>query len=156
MSLEPKDPPSSDPVPVQIVHPDPVPVVMAPTAEPIPVVLAPSSPPIPVRAPIPAVQSQIRDPSKAATTTFQQDLTALGQRNINVMWETTQRNIAQVVSLVSLIVTAFLVMWPSIPLELRLMAYTTLSNVFFAVTSVYFTRTNHTKTGGVGPNESGR
>lgn len=114
------------------------------------------APVVPPAATHPVVQNQARDPSLPATTTFQQDLTAGGQRNINVMWEGTQRNIAQEVTIVALAVTAFLVVWPGIPLELRLMAYTTLSNVFFAVTSVYFTRTNHTKIGGVGPHESGR
>lgn len=92
----------------------------------------------------------------APTTSEEQDRSTAGQRHINVMWEGTQRNIAQEVTIVALTVTAFLVMWPGIPLELRLMAYTTLSNVFFAVTSVYFTRTNHTKVGGVLPQQAGR
>jgi hypothetical protein len=102
------------------------------------------------------VQQQATDPSVPAKTTFEQDLSTAGQRHINVMWEGTQKNIALAVTIVALGVTAFLIIHPGVATDLKLMAFTTLSNVFFAVTSVYFTRTNHTKTGGVGPGESTR
>lgn len=93
--------------------------------------------------------TQAGDTVAMPTSTEEEDRATAGQRHINVMWEGTQRNIAQEVTIVALAVSSFLVMWPGVPLELRLMAYTTLSNVFFAVISVYFTRTNHTKVGGV-------
>ena len=131
-------------IPVTIASPTPLPVTIA---DPLPRVTTKSGE---------HVQRQSSDPSLPAQTTFQQDLTFAGQRHINVMWEGTQRNIAMLVTGSALAVTAFLVMWPDTPNELRLVAYSTLSNVFFAVTSVYFTRTNHTKTGGVGHNEAGR
>jgi len=95
------------------------------------------------------------------TTTAESDRAALaheeaaerkseGQRHINVMWEGTQKNIAIMVTAVVLVVCAYCVMWPGAPLELRLLAFTLLSNVFFSVIVTYFQRTNHTKTGGVG------
>lgn len=89
-------------------------------------------------------------PPMPATTTQQEDIVSAGQRAINVMWEGTQKNIALCVTYVALFVCAVLITYPKTPEPLRLMAFTTLSNVFFAVTSVYFTRTNHTKIGGVG------
>lgn len=90
------------------------------------------------------------DRSMPATTTQQEDMVSAGQRAINVMWEGTQKNIALSVTFVALLVCAVLIIYPATPEPLRLMAFTTLSNVFFAVTSVYFTRTNHTKVGGIG------
>ena len=134
----------AQPVPVNIVAPDPIPVE----------VTNPAAPPAATSSRgREQVQRQSIDPSLPAKTTFQQDLTMAGQRNINVMWEGTQRNIAMMVTVVALAVTSFLIMWPGVPNDLKLMAFTTLSNVFFAVTSVYFTRTNHTKTGGVAQGE---
>lgn len=88
--------------------------------------------------------------SLPATTTQQEDLVSAGQRHINAMWEGTQKNIALWVTYVALLVCTVLIVYPETPEPLRLMAFTTLSNVFFAVTSVYFTRTNHTKVGGIG------
>lgn len=89
-------------------------------------------------------------PSLPPKTTAEEDITTAGQRAINVMWEGTQKNIALSVTCVALFVCAVLIIYPETPEPLRLMSFTTLSNVFFAVTSVYFTRTNHTKVGGVG------
>jgi len=134
-------------------------------AEPVPVAVVATAAPIPVEVVVgkaktstgvPPRQDQTTDPSVPARTTYEEDLSTAGQRHINVMWEGTQKNIALMVTTVALGVTAFLVTWPTIPHELRLLAYGTLSNVFFAVTSVYFTRTNHTKIGGVGPHDEGR
>lgn len=96
------------------------------------------------------VAAQPVSPPMPATTTQQEDIVSAGQRAINVMWEGTQKNIALCVTYVALLVCAMLITYPKTPEPLRLMAFTTLSNVFFAVTSVYFTRTNHTKIGGVG------
>lgn len=137
------DPLQPDPVPVALVTPDPLPVtVVGETA-----VKSGKSE---------AKQNQNIDPSKPATTTFEQNLTSAGQRNINVMWEGTQKNIALMVVAFALLVLSYLIVVPGITTELKLVALSTISNVLFAVTSVYFTRTNHTKTGGVGINESGR
>jgi len=90
-------------------------------------------------------------PSK---TTHQQDLTSAGQRHINVMWERTQQIIAVSVTSITLIVCSYLVV--NGPPETSVPAFMLLSNVFFLVVGTYFQRTNHTKTGGVGANETGR
>lgn len=93
-------------------------------------------------------------PSVAPTTTVQQDLVVAGQRHINVMWERTQQTIALEVSTIVLLVCAYLVAFGD-PTT-RLLAFTLLSNGFFLVVGTYFQRTNHTKTGGIGPNETTR
>ena len=128
----------SEPVPVSIATPVPIPVQVVsakgPTGLP--------------------QQSQLADPSIAATTTFQQDLTSAGQRHINVMWERTQQVIAICVTVITLIVCAYLVGHGDAATAVP--AFLLLSNVFFLVVGTYFQRTNHTKTGGVGPNESTR
>lgn len=90
------------------------------------------------------------DPSLPATTTQQEDIGTAGQRTINYMWEGTQKNIALQVTVVVLLVCTVLIVSPYTPEALRMAAFTTLSNVFFSVIAVYFTRTNHTKVGGVG------
>ena len=124
-----------------------------PTVEAPAIVVAPE----PVAAPTTTHEENLAAESRrviaersAPRTTEEQDRTTASQRAINVMWESTQRQIALSVSYVALLTTAYLAVWPGVALEIRLMAYTTLSNVFFAVSSVYFTRTNHTKIGGIG------
>ena len=129
------------PVPVSVVSPTPIPVEVTNG-----------------RAAVGrfAIQTQATDPSLPATTTFQQDLTTAGQRHINVMWEGTQKNIALLVTAFTLAVCAYCVVYPGVPTELRLLAFTLMSNVFFSVIVTYFQRTNHTKTGGVAAGEIGR
>jgi len=112
-----------------------------------------------VTASVPAQDVTITPVAQASmppTTTVQQDLTFAGQRHINVMWEGTQKNIALLVTAFTLAVCAYCVVYPGVPTELRLLAFTLMSNVFFSVIVTYFQRTNHTKTGGVGVNEQGR
>lgn len=86
-------------------------------------------------------------------TTEEQDRTTAGQRHINVMWESTQRNIALEVTTVVLLVCGWVIAYG--PLELKLLAFTLLSNVFFLVVGTYFQRTNHTRTGGIGGDTAG-
>jgi len=141
-------------------HPaDPVPVTINGVDAPVPVVVVDPRGPVPGVGGRPGtihepVQQQASDPSLPATTTFQQDVTARGQRHINVMWERTQQVIAITVTVVTLGVCAWLI--GRGPTELKLLAFTLLSNVFFLVVGTYFQRTNHTKTGGVGQNEISR
>jgi len=84
----------------------------------------------------------------APNTTAQQDLTLLGQRHINVMWERTQQVIAISVTLVTLGMCIYIAVFgqPSAAQS----AFSLLSNVFFLIVGTYFQRTNHTKVGGVG------
>lgn len=77
-----------------------------------------------------------------------------GQRHINVMWESTQKTIAIWVTIITLIICGYLVVMGNEAVAVP--AFMLLSNVFFLVVGTYFQRTNHTKTGGVGPDEKGR
>lgn len=94
------------------------------------------------------------DPPVAATTTAQQDLTTAGQRTINLKWESTQQTIAISVTLFVLSVCTYIIYAGSA--ELKQAAFIFLTNLAFLVVGTYFQRTNHTKTGGVGPNETTR
>jgi hypothetical protein len=109
----------------------------------------------PSKSPTQAQQVQAQDPSIPATTTFQQDLTTAGQRHINVMWERTQQLVAIMVSSVVTIVCSAVILMGKDD-SLRLPAFMFLTNVSLLVINTYFQRTNHTKTGGVGPHETTR
>jgi hypothetical protein len=100
------------------------------------------------------VQSQAGDPSLPARTTFQEDLTYAGQRNINVIWETTQGKIALYVILGTMVIDGLAVLI-SIATGHEMSAAVALALGFVnslatGVVSFYFSRTNHTQTGGVG------
>jgi len=115
--------------PVEIVAPTPVPVtVVGPTG--------------------------VAEPSLPATTTAQQDLVTAGQRHINAIWERTQQIIAIAVTAITLAACAYLAV--SGEPAMQTPAFLLLSNVFFLVVGTYFQRTNHTKTGGVSVNDTGR
>lgn len=116
------------PVPVAIVAPAPIPVVVT------------GGSPVSDK---PGVQQQATDPSKAATTTFQEDLSAARHGNINLMWEGTQKNVTLLVTVVVLGVSTYLVV--AGPTELQIAAFTLLSSTFSLVVGTYFQRTNHTK-----------
>lgn len=94
------------------------------------------------------------DGSLPATTTVQEDLTTAGQRHINAIWERTQQIIAVAVTTITLGACAYLALYGEPAMQTP--AFLLLSNVFFLVVGTYFQRTNHTKTGGVGFNETGR
>lgn len=74
------------------------------------------------------------------------DLTHAGQRKINLIWELTQALIAILVTATTLVVAAALAMRG----ETLIAAFIFLSNAFSLVIGFYFSRTNHTKIGGVG------
>jgi hypothetical protein len=76
-------------------------------------------------------------------------LVSAGQRQINRVWEYTQAAIALAVTGATLYVAARLAMKDEQPAA----AFLLLSNAFFLVVGFYFGRTNHQKTGGVGPHE---
>lgn len=104
------------------------------------------------------VQSQHVDPSVPATTTFQQDLTFAGQRQINLIWETTQQRVALGVVFTALGVSAVLAVFGKVlaSTELQLAAVVFVFGVANLVTGFYFGRTNHTKVGGVVQDTAGR
>lgn len=76
------------------------------------------------------------------TTTKEQDRVTHGQRNVNLLWEVTQ-------SLIALGMTIGVVVCVRYKIE-----STQLWNAFFIIITFYFSRTNHTKTGGIGYNPS--
>lgn len=80
-------------------------------------------------------------------TTLQQDLTAAGQRRINLIWEYTQSVIAILVVAANMIVAG--VQGAGLVASER--AYPViLSSSLFLVVGFYFSRTNHAAIGGVG------
>ena len=106
-----------------------------------------------------AVQSQSADPSRPAQTTFQEDLTTAGQRQINLIWESTQGQISKYVILGTMAING-VVLTGSMFLMTDLTAAQALALGFVnslatGVVSFYFSRTNHTQIGGTGnkPNE---
>jgi len=117
---------------------------------PIPVSIA-APVPIPVRVSAddlaqltPHLQSQLTDPSRPAVTTFQEDLTTAGQRQINLIWERTQSAIALMVAAFTM-TTGIYSMWSDKPIP------TIIAVAFGTVTGFYFSRTNHAAIGGIGP-----
>jgi hypothetical protein len=88
----------------------------------------------------------------ASKTTAEQDLRTAGQREINLIWERTQRHIALFVVVLagtvsSIVVVASVVKGGGEPSSLVLAAFTLLSNISFLVAGFYFGRTNHARIG---------
>jgi hypothetical protein len=123
-----------DPLPVDITNPDPLNVKVT-----NPVALADAA-----RGPTGLrVQSQVTDPSVPAKTTFQEDLTHAGQRQINLIWERTQAAIALGVVFITMLAGLWgMVNNQQIP--------TLMAVAFGTVVGFYFSRTNHAAIGGVG------
>lgn len=96
--------------------------------------------------------AEVKMPSK---TTDEQDRTTASQREVSLMWETTQMRIAMRVITVSLGVAAIIaVAGRSLGSgELQLASAVFLYGVANLVTGFYFGRTNHTRVGGVGARE---
>jgi hypothetical protein len=94
--------------------------------------------------------------SLRADTTAEEDRKTAGQRNINEKWETTQQwtaiitNVSTMGACLIMIICGIAYDKP----ELALPAFLFMCNMDTQVTTSYFTRTNHTKTGGVGGGES--
>jgi len=89
------------------------------------------------------------------TTTAQEDLIHAGQRAVNILWETTQSKIALYVIIGSMVVDGLTIL-VSVYTGHELTAAVGLALGFVnslatGVTSFYFSRTNHSAIGGVGP-----
>lgn len=82
----------------------------------------------------------------AATTTAQEDLTKAGQRRINMVWELTQAYIAVIVVTCNMAAGMIFSLQKKDFSEYPFI----LSSSLFLVIGFYFSRTNHTATGGVG------
>jgi len=85
----------------------------------------------------------------AVQTSAKQDernLTLLGQRKVNMLWEYTQAIIAIAVVMANLFVAIHTAMAPKGASEIPAV----LSNSMFLIIGFYFSRTNHQAIGGVG------
>jgi hypothetical protein len=128
-------------------------------AEPVPVTL--SGPvPVPVeimsnhdtqRSDRPDILTSTGETVSAPTTTSEQDRHSAGQRDINKIWEDTQKKIALSVIWASLSVSMVLAIGGSFfgTPDVQLAAVVFLFGVANLVTGFYFGRTNHQKVGGV-------
>lgn len=84
------------------------------------------------------------------TTTAEQERVSYGQRRINIIWEVTQALIALLVTGTTLFVAASL----AVRGGADMVTFGLLSNGFFLIIGFYFGRTNHTRQGGIRPNDS--
>jgi hypothetical protein len=84
-----------------------------------------------------------------SVTTPEEDRTTAGQRRINFIWEFTQAAIAVSITATVCVVGAVRALVP-VSAVIDNGASQILSNAFFLIVGFYFSRTNHTKTGGVG------
>jgi hypothetical protein len=86
-----------------------------------------------------------------SVTTAEEDRTTAGQRRINLVWEATQAIIAVSVSVTACVIVIIRAVNPSaVPLDNG--PFVLLASAFSFIIGTYFTRTNHTKTGGIGDN----
>lgn len=102
--------------------------------------------------------STSKTPDTAAESE-QKALTTAGQRNVNLMWETTQAKIALAIVYIVLAVAAVISVVGMLPwatekqIALAISAFLLLSNLSTLVIGFYYGRTNHQRVGGV---EQGR
>ena len=85
--------------------------------------------------------------SLPSTTTLQQDITFASQRRINLIWEFTQAFIAVTVVIANLVMGLIFGIQRTPAGEYPLV----LSSSLFLVIGFYFSRTNHSAVGGLGP-----
>jgi hypothetical protein len=71
------------------------------------------------------------------------ELTSLGHRLTNRVWEYTQAAVATIVTIGVVAISAYMVVYGET--QLKLAAFLLLSQVFTQVVTEYFRRTNHTK-----------
>lgn len=83
----------------------------------------------------------------APTTSAEQDRGTAGQREVNMLWETTQRQIALAVITIALMIAAWLAVAGESDNETAASVF--LYGVANLVIGFYFGRTNHQRVGGV-------
>ena len=111
--------------------------------------------------PLPA-PAQVGDKNTAPTTTAAQDLTKLGQRRVNLIWESMQAIIAASVVGTTLYVAGKLALLVLVPLAtekqaaIASTAFMLIANLVSLIIGFYFGRTNHQRSSGVGDKDIGR
>lgn len=124
--------------------------------------------------PVPVTVEEIKQPDKLVTkesgqtlapnTTEEQDKVKEGQRTVNLIWERTQRAIAIFSVFSGIAINAVvigLIMALAREMTVNQLAIISMCLQFINLTAgivigFYFSRTNHTKTGGVAENQTGR
>lgn len=96
---------------------------------------------------LPTVTTQKGDTVATPTTTEEEDRNTAGQRQVSIMWEGTQRIIAIGFAYGSILICTYVIILG--PTDLKLAALTYILTMGATVNQSYFTRTNHTKVGGV-------
>lgn len=119
---------------------EPTEVLIVPDQAPVPVVIAAD---VPV-APATVVKGE--GITLIPTTTEQEDVVTAGQRRVNLIWEYTQAFIAIIVVLANMIAAVY-----NVFMNRAVDVPMILSSSLFLIIGFYFSRTNHTKIGGVGP-----
>lgn len=79
---------------------------------------------------------------------------SLGQRKVNLVWEYTQSLIA-VLAIGSAMAGGMFSMYTSFVAQKQIEVPAIISNAAMVIITFYYMRTNHTKTGGVGPVKPG-
>lgn len=103
----------------------------------------------------PQAQTTSSKPVDTPAESEQKALTTAGQRNVNLMWETTQARVAIAIVYVVLGVAATVTIVGMLPwatekqLALAITAFLLLSNLSTLVIGFYYGRTNHQRIGGV-------
>lgn len=102
---------------------------------------------------LPVPITPMPEKSVESKTTAEQDRVTAGQRAINLIWENTQMKVALSVIWSSLAAAIILSVFGKFlgSADLQLAAVVFLFGVANLVTGFYFGRTNHQRTGGVGP-----
>jgi hypothetical protein len=105
-------------------------------------------------------------PSMPPTTTLQQDKVTEAQRGTNLMWETTQKSIALWIVVGGFVINSMVVIVMLYVILVKLTKNIAVTTLEFAllttalsqvgtsaalVVGFYFSRTNHSATGGIGP-----
>jgi len=139
-----------DPVPVAVASSVPIPVVVTGTVTASGEIDAPATTTAEQDRQTAGERLALR--TAPPRTTEEQDRTTAGQRLVNLMWESTQRQIAIAVIGASLLVALILAVGGKVlgTPDIQLAAVVFLFGVANLVTGFYFGRTNHARTGGVG------
>lgn len=92
----------------------------------------------------PLAKCQVHDQFVAAMTPAEVEVAdrSAGQRRVNILWETTQ-------AILAVLITCAVVYCVVLGIEAKV-----IDSAFVMIVTMYFLRTNHTKTGGVGGTDS--
>lgn len=118
--------------------------VVAPIVVPAPAIVT-----LPKKLPAPA---KVGDIAAAPTSTAEDNRRTAAQRDTSMIWERTHQILAVLVTAVVLGVASFCVATGRNAES----AFTLLTGLVTLVVATYFQRTNHTRVGGVGKDDTGR